>query len=254
MVTRALIDSAGMDERSKAAAKELVFEGLSRTVRAALLVRRLTRRPDPVKVVQYRQHVRDALRARLPKPTPGHSPEVIVIQLAKASNYPELKSKLFDFTPPNWMKLEVIRIADDALEVIVQIVAVRIKDGKARPVDRASDEEGRTVLIIGRIPYEKVANIDWVPDPAYGAPRLYCYFRWRWPYEAIEVHEITAPGQYFPLHGVTYRDTRFSRIESLRLNWGCGRTNSAIPATSTIRRPDAAFVQRSGVPRQKVGR
>ena len=219
-----------MDERVKAAAADLDFGGLSRTVRAGMLVRRLTRRPDAVKIVRYRQQMRDTMRAHLPKPTPGHSPEVVVIQLAKAGKYPEIASKLFDLTPPDWMKLEVTGIADDALEVGLQIVAVRIKDGKARPADRAAGQDGRTVLIMGRIPYEKIAAIDWVPDPAYGAPRLYCYFRWRWPYKAIEVHEIARPGEYFHLHGVTYKDTRFSRIETMRFNLESRRNQLGDPS------------------------
>lgn len=207
-----------MDKRLEAVGEELAFEGLSRLARWGLLLRKLFRRPDPVKVVTHRQRVRDEIREHLPRPKPGFSPEVVVIQLAKAGEYPELYLPLLN-RPPNWMKLEVTRIADDALEVVTQIVAVRIKGGVARPVDRAFGEEGRTVLIIGRIPYEKIATIDWAGDPAYGAPRFYCHFRWRWPYKAIEVQEVASPGNYIPLHGVTYEDTRFGRLESIRLNW-----------------------------------
>lgn len=206
-----------MDKQFEAAGQELAFEALSRSFRFGLLVRRIFRRPDPVKVVAYRQRVREVIRERLPRPEPGYSPEVLVIQVARATRYAELEPPLLDLPPP-WMKLEVTRIADDALEVGTQIVNVKIQGGEARPVDRQAGEVGRTALIVGRIPYEKIAHIDWDGDPAYDAPRLYCHFRWRWPYRSVEVHEIIEPGRRFPMHGVTFKDTRFGRLESIRLN------------------------------------
>jgi hypothetical protein len=205
------------DDRVRPAAEELAFDGLPWMVRAGLLVRRVTRRPDPIKVIQHRERVRDMMYARLAKPGRDHWPEVIVVQASKASRYPEIKDKIFDFGPPDWMKVEVSRITDDALEVGLQFVRVRIRNGQARPVDHLSDQQGRKVLIVGRLPYEKIAHVDWSGDPAYSSPRLYMHFRWRSPYKAIEVHS-GGDGQYFAMQGVTFKDTRYSHLDRIRFN------------------------------------
>jgi hypothetical protein len=75
-----------------------------------------------------------------------------------------------------WFKTNVRKLHDRGVEVYSNpaIEHVVVKKGKARKVRHDDPNPAQQkVWIVGRIPYERIAYMDWEPDPAYGAPRFY---------------------------------------------------------------------------------
>jgi len=61
--------------------------------------------------------------------------------------------------------------------------------------------------VVGRIPYERIAYMDWSPDPAYGVPRLYVAYVCHGPYKEVVLYDTTpgVDGYLLELHSVEYR-------------------------------------------------
>lgn len=152
---------------------------ISIATRVAGAVRRLFRRPDPVALLKRRAQVKEEMRRNLYAKDAnwGDPPEVIVVKLGKHDKYPKTDTRRFPRGASDWFKAEVKDLHDRGLEVYSAIEHVVIKNGKARRVgDEVSD--ARKVWVVGRIPYERVAHMDWEPDPGYFAPRFYVVYTW----------------------------------------------------------------------------
>jgi hypothetical protein len=176
---------------------------LTAAARVASAVRRALKRPDPASVLRRRQEVREALAANL-RLSSDSTPEVVVIRLGREKNYPEPDNRIAGFGASPWFKLEVKGLHDRGLEAFDSIQHVHIRNSIARKV---GEPGARKVYIVGRIPYERIAHMDWSPDPAYGVPRLYVSYGRKGPYKEVVLYDTTpGPNGYlFPLHNVDYR-------------------------------------------------
>jgi hypothetical protein len=198
---------------------DLPFTGgeLTAAARVASAIRKLLRRPDPVAVLKYRQRIREEIRENLPS-SGSSSPEIIVVRLSKKDRYPSTDSLFFGlFKASAWTKTSVRRLHDRGLEVFIAIEEVTIRKGKARrAVGKKKGWRGakpRKVWVVGRIPYERIAYIDWEPDPAYSSPRFYVNYGPRGPYREVALYESSPwPGQetrgrpdLFEVHDVKYQ-------------------------------------------------
>lgn len=145
------------------------------TVGARLLasIRKSLRRPEPVDVLKYRAELRREISRNLDW-SENRTPEIILIRLSKKDKYPELGEGLFGRM--HWGKYEVKRPHDKGLELYSIGYHVTIKNHKAR-IARV-DEKRNTALVVpvSRIPYERIAHIDWEPDEFYSLPRFYAVY------------------------------------------------------------------------------
>jgi hypothetical protein len=59
---------------------------------------------------------------------------------------------------------------------------------------------------VGRIPYERIAWIDWEPDPAYSAPRFYVAYTLlrHEAYRDVVLYEGNPDRFLYDMHGVKY--------------------------------------------------
>ncbi|HEX5762004.1 MAG TPA: hypothetical protein VFY04_02675 [Solirubrobacterales bacterium] len=189
---------------------------VSRWGRAVGLLSQLARRPDPVKMLEERQRRGEELRQDLTWPERDASPEVIVIRLRDYLKYPNPDDRVIDFWSSSWFKFEVKAITDDSLEIFASIQEVRVKRGKARPVKRG--ENGFNVFVVGRIPLESIALIQWEGDPAYGLPRLYCHYGRRGPFREVAVYEGEMP-RLSELDGVRFKGRGYWFPRRFWMNW-----------------------------------
>jgi len=183
-----------------------------------MLLRQLLQRPDPVKILQERERRRSELRTRLNWPERDESPEILVIRLRHYKKYPEPDVRLVGFSASAWFKFEVKAVTDNALEVFDSIQEVRISNGVATPVE--ADGKSRRVFVVGRIPLETIALIDWSADPAFGLPRIYSRFGRRGPFSSEAVlYEKLGPGDFREIYGVRYKGRRIGIWERLKFGW-----------------------------------
>lgn len=165
---------------------------LTVVARVGAAVRRTLRRPQPTAVLQYREAIRRQIRENLEWPERNEAPEIVVVRLAKKDEYPSVDALRFGlFRSSPWFKHEVKRIHDRGLEVYLRIEYVIIRGGKARTVrpGKSAPSNALKVWVVGRIPYERIAHIDWEPDPVYSAPRFYVEYGWRGPYREVVLYE-----------------------------------------------------------------
>jgi hypothetical protein len=194
---------------------------LTAAARAAAALRKALKRPEPVDVLKYRKAVRDEIRTNLDGAHAG-VPEIIVVRLSKKDVFPSTDSLFYGlFRSSPWFKFEFKRLHDRGLEVYVSIETVTIRKGKARRAEYGdADERGgdrRKVWVVGRIPYERIAYVDWDPDPVYSSPRFYVSYGWGGPFREVVLFEQWAhgprgrqPGQrpdadLFEIHDVEYQ-------------------------------------------------
>jgi hypothetical protein len=147
--------------------------------RAASLVRKVLKRPDPQRVVEHRTLVKRELRKHLDLPNwyddskDQHAPRVLVFRLGQNS-YPDIVYRVF--RADDWSKLEVKGLHDRGLDVFTGIHKVAIHGRRARLVNygkKPPKGEQRNVAIVGRIPYEWISHMDWDRENAEQLPVLH---------------------------------------------------------------------------------
>jgi hypothetical protein len=92
---------------------------------------------------------------------------------------------------------------------------------RRRPERRSKGDE--IVLIVGRIPFDSIVEIDWAGDEHYSDPHFYCWFEHKEGcYESIEVYRKAYrdihPGYWQHLDGVRFKPIRRSRFERWRMH------------------------------------
>jgi hypothetical protein len=170
-------------------------------------VRRALRRPDPVAVLKRRAEVREEIRTNLYAKDAnwGKPPEIIVIKIGTHDDYPNTDRRLYGRGASDWFKGEVKGLHDRGIEVFASIEHVLVHKGKARRVSYTRPESCK-VWVVGRIPYERVAWIDWEPDPAYAAPRFYVAYTFlrHEAYRDVVLYEGNPDRFLYEIHGVKY--------------------------------------------------
>jgi hypothetical protein len=186
----------------------------------------LRRRPDPVSRLRHSEAMRDALRAHLPAKDSGEADEVIVVKLGKERKYGSADVRFIPWGSSAWHKFEVKGVEDQGLEVIVNIIDVCVKRGKAWR-DHDETPGAQTVYLVGRIPYERIKHVDWKPDPYYSSPRLYVKYGSRGPSQELLLYEMprSPSGFLYELHGIHYKGERGlkRRIRSRTIDFRLGR-------------------------------
>lgn len=173
----------------------------------------------PATKARHRTKMKAEIEDKLPRYADDrdYRGEAIIRDLRRMDDYPELDDGIVG-KPSPWFKAEVKGIYDRGLEVYVAAERVMISGDTAMPVRKG----GQPVLVVGRLPFERIEEVDWVGDPAASLdrmPHFYCWFGWRRRqlYEEIVLYRQGA-GVLVLLDGVNYRPARLSRREARRLN------------------------------------
>jgi hypothetical protein len=177
---------------------------------------RALRRKDRVAVLRYREARQEELRKHLEWPADDDVPEVVVIRLGHEDAYGRPDTRRFAVRQPQWMKYEVKTLHDRGVEVLAGIEFAVIKRGRAVRVRDESVPGAAKVFVVGRIPYEHIAHIDWRGDQYYTRPKLYVAYGWRGPCRETVVYEPPRKphGYMDELIGVRWRSDRW-RVKRL---------------------------------------
>lgn len=137
-------------------------------------------------LARYRTAMKRQVSENLKWPEKDASPEIIIRDLARIDEYPDTDNSVSGISP--WFRVEVKGQYHRGLEVLLRLVEVIQERGEAREV---RDGSGRTVAVVGLIPYESIIEIDWDGDEFYGVPHFYCWFNQEdGPYEEIKLYEL----------------------------------------------------------------
>jgi hypothetical protein len=181
----------------------------------------LPRRTDPVARLRHNEKIRKELREHLPPKTNKEVHEVVVVRLGRERKYGHADERLLPLGASPWFKFEVKGIGDQGLEVILTIDSAIVERGKAWRAAPGS-EDGQTVYVVGRIPYERIRHVDWDADPYYSSPRLYVKYGPRGPCRETVLYEVprSPSGFFHEIHDVKWKGERGPRRKLSRMRTG----------------------------------
>jgi hypothetical protein len=202
---------------------------ISRTARLGRVTYQFLRRPNAIEIIRRREALRKEISDKLRQPQIEHEvPEVLLIQLRKLNQFPATDNRIVRRSASPWFKVEVARVYDRWLEIISKISMVHIEGRTAR---ETTDANATIVEVIGRIPLERIAHIDWGSDPYYNAPRFYCRYGRSGPVDEVVLNEIRADGRRAPLFDVKFKPRRFPLHKRLKYGWQARRAQKALEAS-----------------------
>lgn len=116
--------------------------------------------------------------------------EAIIRDVKRINAYPEIDEKAKGVSP--WFRAGLIGTYHRGIEVGLSIESIKyVEEQDAWML--TSDYQNRTAngFIIGRIPFEWIASVDWTGDEYYYKPNIYCRFAGKGgqPYEEILICE-----------------------------------------------------------------
>jgi hypothetical protein len=173
------------------------------TIYRVLAERAARQRTGTEAAVRHRVEIQSELRELLGPAAADNSQELIVLDAARAREYPEPDEKFRLRSISPWFKSEGWCFYPGGLEVgDTQYRRIKLKGGCAEIVEKG----GQYMLLGLRIPFENIIKPQSYDD-AYGLPILYCHFTCKrhLPYETVEVYQ-ERPGRYRHLDGVQFKN------------------------------------------------
>lgn len=147
------------------------------------ILRRL-KPPDSVEVLRHRTKWKadfERNRDRL------ENNNVIVRDLKRMDSYPDVDEKGKGISA--WFKTEYKDLYHRGLEVFLNVKSAKFVESENGWVFCRYDDQGaENLLVVGRIPYDVIREVDWAGDEYYPFPHVYCDFNRRHrkePYEEI---------------------------------------------------------------------
>jgi len=125
--------------------------------------------------------------------------DVIVRDVDRSDTYPDSDdSKGIS----SWFRVGLIDTYDKGIRLGLRYGGLKECEGGYRFVDFVNEEESdRTVLLIGDVPYDSIAEVNLDGDEFYNFPHIYCHFDFGGePYERLwfaERKELTETHPYF---------------------------------------------------------
>jgi hypothetical protein len=156
---------------------------------AVAVVRGRHRRLSPSEIVELRQkwkpefekHILETRRQQLRK-------DVIIRDMKRLDDYPNIDEKSKRGISP-WFRVGLMGIYHKGVQMGLSWSRLtEDSDGELRFTDYKNGEHGDiNLILIGYVPFENIASVDWEGDEYYGFPHLYCYFdaRRKEPYEKL---------------------------------------------------------------------
>jgi hypothetical protein len=174
-------------------------------------------RTDSVERVGRRLERKKEVEAHLqPRSEYGIRGEAIIRDVHRADRYPDVDAHGFGISP--WFKVEVKDVYHRGLEVLLSANYISLdKRKRTWEIVYRAEEADLKGYVVGRIPFDWIAQVDWDGDEYYAGPHIYCRFigKQRQPYEEILVYYKAKDSEIFwELQG-GYRPARH-RLASLK--------------------------------------
>ena len=113
--------------------------------------------------------------------------DVIIRHINRSDMYPETDGHKKGIS--SWFKAEYWGLYHRGVEVVIGSESLCMEDGKNNWTACHNEEHNRfNALVIGRIPFDVITEVDWNGDEHYSVPHIYCEFprhQSKQPYEQI---------------------------------------------------------------------
>jgi hypothetical protein len=114
--------------------------------------------------------------------------DAIIRDVRRIDHYPDVNDKANGISP--WFRSDLVGTYHKGILVGLRWEELKRTDhpDEWRYINYKSGENGDiNLLLVGRIPYENIENVDWQGDEYYPLPHIYCHFdaRKREPYESL---------------------------------------------------------------------
>jgi hypothetical protein len=177
--------------------------------------------PDQVEIALLRTKWKDEFEKNLKwiDDQEGYG-EAIIRDVKRINVYPETDAKSKGVSP--WFRVGVLGTYHRGIEVGLSIESIKyVPECDAWMLTRDYDNRTRNGYVVGRIPFERIASVDWTGDEYYYKPNIYCRFTGKGgqPYEEVMVCEKQqGSGRPFYTKLTSYRDAKKlqHRIENSR--------------------------------------
>ena len=131
---------------------------------------------------------------------------VIIRDVRRFDCYPEVDEKATKPSP--WYRVGLLQTYHKGIEVGIEFGYLMLGQdaGEWRKADVS--EQGKVkVLLVGRIPYERIKSVDWRGDGYYNCPHIYCDFsdKHKGPYEELVYCEV----------GIVYERMTYREVTNL---------------------------------------
>jgi hypothetical protein len=161
-------------------------------------VRRRRSRIESATRIERRLELKANVERNLPPPNQyGNRGEAIIRDVHRADRYPGDANRLK--RPWSWFGVELKDTYHRGIEVFIKIGEVVVDEQRRtwRPAIRG-EEPSLTAYIVGRIPFDWIAQIDWTGDEYYPQPHIYCRFigKRREPWEEIVLYYRKADSDF----------------------------------------------------------
>ncbi|MDI6694703.1 MAG: hypothetical protein QME21_06630 [Anaerolineales bacterium] len=144
------------------------------------------KKPDPIETLENRKKWRSEFESHFTGKKRGiiYS-EAIIRDLSRINDYPEVAERSRGISP--WFKVGVKGLYHRGIEVIIGIHSLVELENQAGWRFARRDEDGDVnAFLVGRIPFDAIATVDWQGDNHYPGPHIYCRFnKNKGPYEEL---------------------------------------------------------------------
>jgi hypothetical protein len=119
--------------------------------------------------------------------------DVIIRDMKRLDAYPDLKEGEKGISP--WFRLGLVGTYHRGIYVAHSWGGLKKDgDGWRYPDYKSGEKKDLSVLLISKIPYENIEQVDWNGDEYYGYPHIYCWFNnKKVPYEHTGIYEQHEP-------------------------------------------------------------
>ena len=140
------------------------------------------KKPTPEEVLKKRFEKKREFEKNLPHLI---NSDIIIRDISRMDSYPDIDEKGKGISP--WFKLEFKALYHKGVELFMRVESVRFDHANDVWVAcNYDDDEAVNALVVGRIAYETIVQVDWAGDEYYSFPHLYCQFnKSKMPYDEI---------------------------------------------------------------------
>lgn len=115
--------------------------------------------------------------------------DVVIRDVARLAEYPDIVESESGISP--WFRVSLIGAYHRGILVGLQWCSlVEMEEGEYRYFDYVNEDPKADLafkaLLVGKIPYYSIENLDVDGDEFYGYPHIYCKFSEKGPYEELE--------------------------------------------------------------------
>lgn len=146
----------------------------------------LFKKTPPEEVIAHRQKWKKEFESHLLwiDDTVGYG-EAIIRDVKRMDSYPDVDEKEKGISP--WFRVGLLGLYHRGVQVGLRYEGIRFdqKYDSWRLNTYKEEESDLTALIIGRIPFDEIVEVDWEGDEYYYVPHVYCRFaqKKKEPYE-----------------------------------------------------------------------